>query len=152
MTTDTNNIPTNKDASHDDGATDTNNIVTSDSDAPVCMTFDPKIYASCIRSASANRASTFATLYKTTLNFEMFKEHAEKLALAFSTSTGVDTATLGLVAMVSKLPKNAYDGLEAKARLNVQLKPSLKLEDEFAKLLVPLLTALATVSKYCTVS
>ena len=60
--------------------------------------------------------------------------------------------TLGLVAIVSKLPMAAYEELEAKARLNVQAKPSLKLEDEFAKLLVPFLTALATVSKYCTVS
>ena len=152
MTTDTNNIPTNKDASHDDGVTDTNNIVTSDSDAPVCMTFDPKIYAGYMRSASANRASTFATLYANALNCLTFVDHAEQLALAFSTSTGVDTVTLGLVAIVSKLPMAAYEGLEAKARLNVQVKPSLKLEDEFAKLLVPFLTALATVSKYCTVS
>lgn len=152
MTTNTNNIPTNKDASHDDVATDTNNIVTSDSDAPVYMTFDPKIYATYIRSASANRASTFATLYANTINYPTFLDHAEKLALAFSTSVGIDTTTLGLVALISKFPEGAYDGLEAKARLNVQVKPSLKLEDEFAKLLVPFLTALATVSKYCTVS
>ena len=114
--------------------------------------FKAEHYASYVRSASANRASTFATLYKTTVSYEMFKEHAEKLALAFSTTTGVDTATLGLVAMISKLPVDAYDGLEAKSRLNVQLKPSLDLNDEFAKNLVPFLTALAVVSKYCTVS
>ena len=114
--------------------------------------FDAKLYAGYMRSASANRASTFATLYASTSNYPTFVEHAEKLALAFSTSVGVDTATLGLVAMVSKLPENAYDGLEAKARLNVQVKPSLNLDEEFAKLLVPFLTALATVSKYCKVS
>lgn len=114
--------------------------------------FDAKLYAGYMRSASANRASTFATLYANTVNHPTFLDHAEKLALAFSTSVGVDTATLGLVAMVSKLPENAYDGLEAKARLNVQVKPSLNLDEEFAKLLVPFLTALATVSKYCKVS
>ena len=114
--------------------------------------FDSKSYAGFMRSASANRASTFAKLYSTTPSHEIFLEHAEQLALAFSTSVGVDTATLGLVSMVSKLPENAYDGLEAKARLNVQVKPSLNLDEEFAKLLVPFLTALATVSKYCKVS
>ena len=114
--------------------------------------FKAEHYASYIRSASANRASTFATLYKTTLGYEMFKEHAEKLALAFSATTGVDTVTLGLVAMISKLPVDAYDGLEAKSCLNVSVKPSLKLDDEFAKNLIPFLTALATVSKYCKVS
>ena len=114
--------------------------------------FDPKIYAGYMRSASANRASTFATLYRTTENFEIFKEHAEKLALAFSTSIGVDTATLGMVSLISKLPVSAYEGLEAKARLNVQVKPSLNLDDEFAKLLISFLGALATVSKYCKVS
>lgn len=152
MTTNTNNIPTNKDASHDDGVTDTNNIVTSDSDAPVCMTFDPKLYAGYMRSASANRICTFATLYKTSINYVTFLSHAEQLSLAYSTSAGVDIATLGLLAIVSKLPMAAYEGLEAKARLNVQVKPSLNLDEEFAKLLVPFLTALATVSKYCTVS
>ena len=114
--------------------------------------FDSKSYAGFMRSASANRASTFAKLYSTTPSHEIFLEHAEQLALAFSTSVGVDTATLGLVSMVSKLPVGAYEGLEAKARLNVQVKPSLILDEEFAKLLVPFLTALATVSKYCKVS
>lgn len=114
--------------------------------------FDSKSYAGFMRSASANRASTFAKLYSTTPSHEIFLEHAEQLALAFSTSVGVDTATLGLVSMVSKLPVSAYEGLEAKARLNVQVKPSLRLDEEFAKLLVPFLTALATVSKYCKVS
>ena len=114
--------------------------------------FDPKLYAGYMRSASANRLSTFATLYGTTLDHATFLDHADKLALAFSTSIGVDTATLGLLAVASKLPENAYVGIEAKARLNVQVKPSLKLDDEFAKLLVPFLNALATVSKYCKVS
>ena len=114
--------------------------------------FDSKSYAGFMRSASANRASTFAKLYSTTPSHEIFLEHAEQLALAFSTSVGVDTATLGLVSMVSKLPVSAYEGLEAKARLNVQVKPSLRLDEEFAKLLVPFLTALATVSKYCKIS
>ena len=114
--------------------------------------FDSKSYAGFMRSASANRASTFAKLYSTTPNHEIFLDHAEQLALAFSTSVGVDTATLGLVSMVSKLPVSAYEGLEAKARLNVQVKPSLRLDEEFAKLLVPFLTALATVSKYCKIS
>ena len=116
------------------------------------VAFDSKAYAGYMRSASANRASVFATLYDTTLNHATFLNHADKLALAYSTSTGVDTATLGLLAVVSKLPKKAFDGIEAKARLNVQVKPSLKLDEEFAKLLVPFLNALATVSKYCTVS
>ena len=82
----------------------------------------------------------------------MFVDHANQLALAFSTSVGVDTVTIGLVALISKMPKSAYKGLEAKAKLNVQAKPSLNLSVEFAKLLVQFLTALATVSKYCTVS
>lgn len=116
------------------------------------MPFDSKSYAGFMRSASANRASTFAKLYSTTPSHEIFLEHAEQLALAFSASVGVDTATLGLVSMVSKLPVSAYEGLEAKARLNVQVKPSLRLDEEFAKLLVPFLTALATVSKYCKIS
>lgn len=116
------------------------------------MPFDSKSYAGFMRSASANRASTFAKLYSTTPSHDIFLEHAEQLALAFSTSVGVDTATLGLVSMVSKLPVSAYEGLEAKARLNVQVKPSLRLDEEFAKLLVPFLTALATVSKYCKIS
>ena len=116
------------------------------------VAFDSKAYAGYMRSASANRASVFATLYDTTLNHATFLNHADKLALAYSTSTGVDTATLGLLAVVSKLPEKAFDGIEAKARLNVQVKPSLKLDEEFAKLLVPFLNALATVSKYCTVS
>ena len=116
------------------------------------VAFDSKAYAGYMRSASANRASTFARLYDTTPSYEVFLDHADKLALAFSTSVGVDVATLGLVAMVNKLPLSAYEGLEAKARLNVQVKPSLRLDEEFAKLLVPFLTALATVSKYCKVS
>ena len=116
------------------------------------VAFDSKSYAGFMRSASANRASTFARLYDTTPNYEHFLDHADQLALAFSTSVGVDTTTLGLVAMVNKLPQSAYEGLEAKAKLNVQVKPSLKLDEEFAKLLVPFLTALTTVSKYCKVS
>ena len=114
--------------------------------------FDAKSYAGFMRSASANRASTFARLYSTTPSYEYFLDHADQLALAFSTSVGVDTATLGLVNMVSKLPLSAFEGLEAKAKLNVQVKPSLRVDEEFAKLLVPFLTALATVSKYCKVS
>ena len=114
--------------------------------------FKAEQYAAYIRSASANRVSTFATLYKTTANYEMFREHAELLAFTFSTSAGVDTATLGLVAMVAKLPISAYVGLEAKANLNVQIKPTLNLSDEFAKLLMQFLNALSTVCKYCTVS
>ena len=114
--------------------------------------FNAEQYAAYIRSASANRVSTIATLYKTTANYEMFREHAELLALRFSTSAGVDTATLGLVAMIGKLPISAYVGLEAKANLNVQIKPSLNLSDEFAKLLMPFLNALSTVCKYCTVN
>ena len=114
--------------------------------------FDAKLYAGYMRSASANRMSTFATLYETSLNYPTFLSHAEQLSLTYSTSAGIDTTTLGLLAMISKLPMNAYDGLEAKARLNVQAKPSLTLEDEFAKLLISFLGALATVSKYCTVS
>ena len=114
--------------------------------------FDSKLYAGYMRSASSNRLSVFSTLYGTTFDHATFLEHADKLALAFSTSIGVDTATLGLLAVASKLPENAYVGIEAKARLNVQVKPSLKLDDEFAKLLVPFLNALATVSKYCKVS
>ena len=116
------------------------------------VAFDSKSYAGFMRSASANRASTFARLYDTTPSYVHFLDHADKLALAFSTSIGVDTATLGLVNMVSKLPLSAYEGLEAKAKLNVQVKPSLRVDEEFAKLLVPFLTALATVSKYCKVS
>ena len=126
--------------------TDTNNV------ADGTFEFKAEQYAAYIRSASANRASTFATLYKTTANYEMFREHAEKLALAFSTSAGVDTATLGLVAMIDKLPLSAYTGLEAKAKLNVQVKPSLNLNDEFAKLSIQFLNALSTVCKYCTVN
>ena len=114
--------------------------------------FNAEQYASYIRSASANRVSTFATLYKTTANYEMFREHAELLAFTFSTSAGVDTATLGLVAMVAKLPENAYMGLQSNARLKVQVKPSLDMNDEFAKLLIQFLNALSTVCKYCTVS
>ena len=114
--------------------------------------FNAEQYASYIRSASANRVSTFATLYKTTANYEMFREHAELLAFTFSTSAGVDTATLGLVAMVAKLPESAYVGLETKANLNVQIKPTLNLSDEFAKLIMQFLNALSTVCKYCTVS
>ena len=125
--------------------TDTNAIV----DNP--FEFKAEQYAAYIRSASANRAATFSTLYKTSANYEMFREHAERIVLMFSTSTGVDTVTLGLVAIVAKLPRSAYEGLESKAMLNVQVKPSLNLNDEFAKLLIPFLTALTTVCKYCTV-
>ena len=120
--------------------------------ANISAEFKAEQYASYIRSASANRASTFATLYKTTANYEMFREHAELLALTFSTSVGVDTTTLGLVSLINKLPESAFIGLEAKANLNVQAKPSLNLNDEFAKLLLQFLTALATVVKYCKVS
>ena len=126
--------------------TDTNAIV----DSP--FEFKAEQYAAYIRSASANRAATFSTLYKTSANYEMFREHAEKVVLTFSTSTNVDTVTLGLVSIVAKLPRSAYEGLEAKAKLNVQVKPSLNLNDEFAKLLIPFLTALTTVCKYCTVN
>ena len=126
--------------------TDTNAIV----DNP--FEFKAEQYAAYIRSASANRAATFSTLYKTSANYEMFREHAERIVLMFSTSTGVDTVTLGLVAIVAKLPRSAYEGIESKALLNVQVKPSLNLNDEFAKLLIPFLTALTTVCKYCTVS
>ena len=126
--------------------TDTNAIV----DNP--FEFKAEQYAAYIRSASANRAATFSTLYKTSANYEMFREHAERIVLMFSTSTGVDTVTLGLVAIVAKLPRSAYEGLESIAMLNVQVKPSLNLNDEFAKLLIPFLTALTTVCKYCTVN
>ena len=128
--------------------TNTNENVTAISVA----VFDPTLYTNYMRSASANRLSTFATLYGTTVNHATFLDHADKLTLAFSASIGVDTATLGLLAVTSKLPKSAFDGIEAKARLNVQVKPTLKLEDEFAKLLVQFLNALATVVKYCNVS
>ena len=130
----------------------TNTNTNTDTKTLETVPFDSNPYAGFMRSASANRASTFARLYATTPSHGFFLEHAEKLALAFSTSVGVDSATSGLVAMVSKLSVNAYAGLEAKAKLNVQVKPSLKLDEEFAKLLVPFLTALATVSKYCKVS
>ena len=126
--------------------TDTNAIV----DNP--FEFKAEQYAAYIRSASANRAATFSTLYNTSANYEMFREHAEKVVLTFSTSMGVDTVTLGLVAIVAKLPRNAYEGIESKAMLNVQAKPSLNINDEFAKLLIPFLTALTTVCKYCTVN
>ena len=114
--------------------------------------FKAEQYEAYIRSASANRASTFSTLYKTSANYEMFREHAERIVVMFSTSKGVDTVTLGLVAIVAKLPRSAYEGLESKAILNVQVKPSLNLNDEFAKLLIPFLNALTTVCKYCTVN
>ena len=128
------------------------NANTSEKTAQEIAVFDPKIYAGFMRSASANRMSTFATLYETSLNYPTFLSHAEQLSLTYSTSAGIDTTTLGLLAIVSKLPMAAYEGLEAKARLNVQVKPSIKLEEEFAKLLITFLGALATVSKYCTVS
>ena len=130
----------------------TNTNTNTDTKTLEDVAFDSKSYAGFMRSASANRASAFTKLYSSTLGYVTFVDHAEQLALAFSTSTGVDTVTLGLVSMVSKLPLSAYEGLEAKAMLNVQVKPSLKLDEEFAKLLVPFLTALATVSKYCKVS
>lgn len=130
----------------------TTNTQSNDNANVNAFEFKAELYASYIRSASANRATTFATLYKTTLDYTVFCEHAEKLAVAFSTSAGVDTATLGLVAMVNKLPLSAYVGLEAKAKLNVQVKPSLNLNDEFAKLLIQFLNALSTVCKYCTVN
>ena len=132
--------------------TNTDTKTNTNPNAVEAVDFDSKSYAGFMRSASANRASTFAKLYSTTPSYEYFLDHADKLALAFSTSIGVDTATLGLVNMVSKLPLSAYEGLEAKAKLNVQVKPSLRVDEEFAKLLVPFLTAIATVSKYCKVS
>ena len=128
--------------------TNTNENVTAEN----ATVFDSKLYAGYMRSASANRLSTFATLYSTTLDHATFLDHADQLALAYSATIGVDTATLGLLVVASKLPKNAFDGIEAKARLNVQVKPSINLDDEFAKLLVPFLNALATVTKYCRVS
>ena len=114
--------------------------------------FQPKQYTQFLRSASANRAATFAQLYDTTLDYVMFREHAENLVLFFSSMNGVDTTTISLVSLIEKLPKSAYVGIEAKAKLNVQAKPSLNLAAEFAKLLMQFLTAFVTVSKYCKVS
>ena len=129
--------------------TNTNTNTNTDDSA---VNFQPQHYAQFLRSASANRAATFAQLYSTTLDFATFRDHAERIVLAFSTTNGVDTTTVGLVALVDKLPLSAYEGIEAKAKLNVLSKPSLKLDEEFAKLLIQFLTALATVSKYCKVS
>ena len=130
----------------------TNTNTNTDTKTLEDVAFDSKSYAGFMRSASANRVSVFAKLYGSALGYETFVDYAERLALAFSTSTGVDAVTLGLVSMVSKLPLSAYQGLEAKAMLNIHDKPSLELDEKFAKLLVPFLTALATVSKYCKVS
>ena len=130
--------------------TDTDN--TLEEDTQTRSVFDPKMFEGYMRSASANRMCVFATLYRTTDDFEMFKEHAEKLALAYSTSTGIDTATMGLLALVGKIPLNGYNGSVYKARSNVAAKSSLKLDDEFAKTLIQFLNAFAVVSKYCVVS
>ena len=129
--------------------TNTNNGTDTDDRA---FNFQPQEYAQFLRSASANRAATFAHLYNTTLDYAMFRDHAEKLVLAYSTVNGVDTTTLSLLALIDKLPTSAYVGVEAKAKINVQSKPSLNLAEEFAKLLIQFLTAFVTVSKYCKVS
>ena len=129
--------------------TNTNNGTDTDDRA---FNFHPQEYAQFLRSASANRAATFAQLYNTTLDSAMFRDHAEKLVLAYSTVNGVDTTTLSLLALIDKLPASAYVGVEAKAKINVQSKPSLNLAEEFAKLLIQFLTAFVTVSKYCKVS
>ena len=128
---------------------DTNTDTNTDNSA---FDFQPQQYAQFLRSASANRAATFAQLYMTTLSFATFRDHAERLVMAFSAVNGVDTTTLSLVSMIDKLPLSAYEGIEAKAKLNVQSKPSLKLDEEFAKLLIQFLNAFVTVSKYCKVS
>ena len=133
--------------------TDIDNDIDNDTDTDDSeFDFQPKQYTQFLRSASANRAATFAQLYDTTLDFVMFREHAERLVLFFSTMNGVDTTTISLVSLIEKLPKSAYVGIEAKAKLNVQAKPSLNLAAEFAKLLMQFLTAFVTVSKYCKVS
>ena len=124
------------------------NTVTDDS----ASDFHAQHYMQFLRSASANRAATFAHLYLTTLNFAAFRAHAERLVMAFSSVKGVDTTTLGLVSLIDKLPVSAYVGIEARAKLNVQSKPSLNLDEEFAKLLIQFLNAFVTVSKYCKVS
>ena len=131
--------------------TDTNTNTNTNTDDSA-SNFQPQHYAQFLRSASANRAATFAQLYITTLTFASFRDHAERIVLAFSTANGVDTTTISLLALIDKLPKSAYEGIEAKAKLNVQSKPSLKLDEEFAKLLIQFLSAFATVSKYCKVS
>ena len=130
--------------------TDTN--TNDDANVYAALNFQAQDYVQYLRSASANRVATFAHLYGTTLDYDTFCAHAERIALTFSTVNGIDTTTLGLVSLVSKLPKSAFIGLETKARLNVQTKPTLILDDEFAKLLIQFLTALATVVKYCNVS
>ena len=132
--------------------TKTNANTDTNTNAYVVADFQYQDYVPFMRSASANRMATFSQLYRTTLDYDMFRNHAESIALAFSTVNGVDTTTLGLVSLVNKLPESAFIGLETKAKLNVQAKPSLSLDDEFAKLLVQFLTALATVVKYCKVS
>ena len=129
----------------------TGTVTNTDSDDSA-FNFQPQQYTQLLRSASANRAATFAQLYNTTPNFPTFREHAERLVLAFSTVNGVDTTTIGLVALIDKLPSSAFNGIEAKARLNVLSKPSLILSDEFAKLLIQFLPAFATVIKFCKVS
>ena len=130
--------------------TDTN--TNDDANVYAAVSFQAQDYVQFLRSASANRVATFSRLYGTTLDYDMFRNHAESIALTFSTVHGIDTTTLGLVSLVSKLPKSAFIGLETKAKLNVQTKPTLILDDEFAKLLIQFLTALATVVKYCNVS
>ena len=146
-------IPEDTAQSTDIGAdTDTDTDNTLEEDTQTRSVFDPKMFEGYMRSASANRMCVFATLYRTTDDFEMFKEHAEKLALAYSTSTGIDTATMGLLALVGKIPLNGYNGSVYKARSNVAAKSSLKLDDEFAKTLIQFLNAFAVVSKYCVVS
>ena len=134
--------------------TKTNTNTNNDTDASVyaAVSFQAQDYVQYLRSASANRVATFSHLYGTTLDYDTFCAHAERIALTFSTVNGIDTTTLGLVSLVNKLPQSAFIGLETKAKLNVQAKPSLILDDEFAKLLMHFLTALATVVKYCKVS
>lgn len=132
--------------------TNTNTNANTDTSTNAALNFQAQDYVQYLRSASANRIATFSHLYGTTLDYDTFCAHAERIALTFSTVNGIDTTTLGLVSLVSKLPKSAFIGLEAKAKLNVQTKPALILNDEFAKLLIQFLTALATVVKYCTVS
>ena len=155
MTINTNNdtdFDTDFDTDNDiDNDTDNDTDDDTDSDNSA-FNFQPKQYTQFLRSASANRAATFAQLYDTTLDYVMFREHAENLVLFFSTMNGVDTTTISLVSLIEKLPKSAYVGIEAKAKLNVQAKPSLNLAAEFAKLLMQFLTAFVTVSKYCKVS
>ena len=131
--------------------TDTNTNTNTNTDDSA-SNFQPQHYAQFLRKASANRAATFAQLYISTLTFAAFRDHAEQIVLAFSTAKGIDTTTISLLALIDKLPLSAYEGIEAKAKFNVQSKSSLKLDEEFAKLLIQFLSAFATVSKYCKVS